>query len=152
MPLAYPEDEVEEKAIKEARIKAERAVSDMKDKDLRDKAFEVILNHLLQEADGSQRELSEPNKIKKAKQAKQPDSLDARQPTTLPDRILLMKEESFFGSQRTIREIKESLAAHGWHYPNTALSGALQSLTQRRALRRLRAPEGKKMVWKYSNP
>ncbi|HSZ60831.1 MAG TPA: hypothetical protein VK828_03485 [Terriglobales bacterium] len=134
--------------IREARVKAEKAIADMKDERLREKAFEVILGRLLQE-NGSSASGGKLNKVKTPRQAA---SAARGVSKTLPDRILLLKQDDFFGSQRSMKDIRTELAAHGWHYPNTALSGTLQSLTRRRELRRLQVLEGKKKVWKYSNP
>jgi hypothetical protein len=66
-------------------------------------------------------------------------------------RILALREDGFFAAQRTISEIRSELATRGWHYPLTTLSGVLQTLVQRRHLRREKVKDGKKKVWRYSN-
>jgi hypothetical protein len=66
-------------------------------------------------------------------------------------RILALKADGFFASQRTISEIRTELATRGWHYPLTTLSGRLQTLVQERHLRREKVKEGRKKVWRYSN-
>lgn len=65
-------------------------------------------------------------------------------------RVQALGNEGFFGSQRSIAEIKSKLADHGWHYPLTTLSGPLLRLVQQRLLRRERVKDGRKRVWKYS--
>jgi hypothetical protein len=64
----------------------------------------------------------------------------------------VLRDEGFFKTQKAIGEVREELKAHGWHYPLTTLSGRLQALVQQRQLRRERGVQGKKKVWKYSNP
>jgi hypothetical protein len=49
-------------------------------------------------------------------------------------------------------DIKAELAAHGWHYASTAMSGKLQTLTQDREIRRVKVKQGNKNVWLYSEP
>lgn len=71
--------------------------------------------------------------------------------TSCISRILALRDEDFFASQRAMSEIRSALASHGWHYPLTTLSGRLQQLVQQRSLRRERVKDGRKKVWKYSN-
>jgi hypothetical protein len=66
-------------------------------------------------------------------------------------RILGLKEEGFFTQQRALSEVRDQLAARGWHYPLTALSGVMQALVQGRELRRAQVKVGNRKVWKYSN-
>ncbi|HET9177431.1 MAG TPA: hypothetical protein VFQ24_03650 [Terriglobia bacterium] len=132
------------------RRKAEEAVSDMPEGELKLKAFEVILTNLLLAREHRQVRREESP-------AAHLDSAEGRArkkaavPTSKRDRILELRNEDYFRDQRTISEVRQELATHGWHYPLTALSGVLQDLVQRRELRRQKAVEGKKKVWKYSN-
>jgi hypothetical protein len=135
----------------EIRRQAEAAVSDMPDGELKLKAFQVILNSLLQ---GQERApdtglITSPIPLRERKQL-QPNR--ASKPTSTVERILVFKSEGFFEKLRTIGEVREHLAVRGWHYPVTALSGPMQDLVQRRELRRQKMPEGKRRVWKYCNP
>jgi hypothetical protein len=129
------------------RKEAEKAIAEMPDGDLKVKAFEVILGHLLGTGSGTARqsvvheEEDEPKPAKKGRAAKSATA-----------RILVLREEGFFKNQRSMGEVSAELAAHGWHYPLTALSGNLQALTQRREIRRVRAKKGNKKVWLYSEP
>jgi hypothetical protein len=139
------------KRLVELRREAEEAVRDMDDGSMKVKAFEVILATLL---GGSfqqptypvvQEQERPPKRLKEGKQ-------NAPSATTLTGRILVLKEEGFFKTQKTISQLREELKAHAWHYPVTTLSGALQSLVRARDLRRERGTEGNKKLWKYSNP
>jgi hypothetical protein len=133
------------------RRKAEKAVSDMPDGELRVKAFEVILNSLLH-AQGRAVDSEGIVSAIPVQEGKRQRANQVAAPTSTSDRILSLKGEDFFEKLRTIGEVREQLASHGWHYPATALSGPLQELVQRRELRRQRISEGKRKVWKYSNP
>jgi len=122
--------------------KALAAVAEMPDGELKTKAFEVFLQHLL----NLESSLIQPKSISIEK-AVEKTKRSSRQPGTIKSRILLLKDEKFFELPRTISDVKNELHAHGWIHPNTALSGALQSLVRERHLRRL-----KDKVWKYVNP
>lgn len=140
------------KTLVELRRKAEKAVEDMADGSLKVKAFEVILASLL--GGGSPAPAPTPAaatdiEVPRAKDKSAKADVPAR---TLTGRILVLKDEGFFRTQQSIGKIREELKAHGWHYPVTTLSGALQNLVRSRQLRRERAAEGKKKLWKYSNP
>ena len=65
-------------------------------------------------------------------------------------RILVLREEGFFKNPKSIAEVCDELASHGWHYPQSALSGPLQTSVQRRELRRKRETKGNKKLWAYS--
>ena len=131
------------RTLLELRKKAEKAVADMSDGPLKVKAFEVILASLLT---GPQEPVSQA-----AQKRQDQEQLKEAPAKTLTGRILVLRDEGFFGTQRAISHIREELGAHGWHYPLTTLSGTLQNLARNRKLRRVRATEGKKKVWKYSN-
>jgi hypothetical protein len=62
----------------------------------------------------------------------------------------VLKAEGFFANQRTIGQVKDELANHGWHYAVNNLSGKLQELAKRRDLRRVLGKDGKRTVWMYS--
>jgi len=127
----------------QARKRAERAVDGMEDGPLKIAAFQTILARLLSDADSGAQIQAE---------AKTP-TRTGKQPDTLTGRILSVKAEGFFKAQRSLSEIREVLGSRGWHYPLTTLSGVMQGLVGRSGqLRRERVSEGKKKVWKYSNP
>jgi len=135
------------KRLIDLRKQAEKAVAEMPDGELKVKAFEVILSHLLGESGVSATSptLGEVRSKPKGGKQETPGS-------SASGRILVLKDEGFFKSQKAIAEVREELKAHGWHYPLTTLSGRLQALVQQRKLRRERAKQGKKKIWKYSNP
>lgn len=137
------------KKIVSARKEAEKAIAGMADGDLKVKAFEVILGHLLTDSsDGRKPPVVQKDNHKiKANPAKK-----GTVAKSTSARILVLREDDFFKTQRTMGDIKGELAAHGWHYARTALSGVLQTLTQQREIRRVRAKKGEKNVWLYSEP
>ena len=135
------------KKLVEIRRQAEKAVADMADGEVKVKAFEVILNHLLQGDDTSHAESDDTKKDPKAKR----DTKDTPE-RTIGGRILVLRNEGFFKNQKTIGETREELRVHGWHYPLTTLSGTLQGLVRRRELRREWGKQGNKKILKYSNP
>ncbi len=130
------------------RKQAEQAVHDMPEGALKVKAFETILTHLLSVADKTPGHVPRNDKP-------QPTPKDASKspPKSFADRVLSLKSEGFFAEQRSIAEIRQELKKSGWHYRVTSMSGPLQSLVQKKALRRERVDddEGRK-GWKYSNP
>jgi hypothetical protein len=133
----------------EFRKQAEQAVVDMPEGELKLKAFETILRHLLSTRGESNTQEAVTNK----KPRSVPEVGSAKVPTSLTERILSLKSKTFFVNQRSIAEVRQELKKHGWHYPVTSLSGALQSLVQKGALRREMVAGGPgKKVWKYSNP
>jgi len=136
-----------------AIARAERAADGVADPTFREKAFEVILNRLLSGA-------SRPPAYEDSTIVAPIDTHDVRprdrsprgEPKTLSQRVLALQGEGFFREPQAIAKIRGGLGARGWHYPVTTLSGVLQSLTQKRKLRRERVRDGRKMTWKYSNP
>jgi hypothetical protein len=133
----------------ELRKRAEMAVQDMPDSELKIRAFEIAFTHLLA-ADSADR----PGPLQQQARPVPPRKPGggASTPSSVADRIVSLREQGFFREQRTIKEIRDGLRVHGWHYPLTTLSGRLQSLVQRRLLRREQTSDGKKQIWKYSNP
>ncbi len=137
------------KELVELRKQAERAVADMPDGELKLKAFEVMLSYLLGGSKAGAPAIPEEPVVQGRKI---PQAKESKQASTLVGRILVLRDEGYFKSLRALGEVRDELKAHGWHYPLTTLSGTMQTLTQRRELRRLQSPHGKKKVYKYSNP
>jgi len=137
---------MDDNVLKEARRRAENAVGDMPSGELKVKAFEVILAHLL----GSKADATELPVRARSSKRERVTAVDSTK--SLSQRILALQAEDFFRTPRGIAAIREGLQSYGWHYPVTTLSGTLQTLVQRRQLRRERVREGKKLIWKYSNP
>jgi hypothetical protein len=142
---------MEPKHLIELRRAAEKAVSDMPEGELKVKAFEVILNNLLHTPENG-RDGPEGTATARPHPAKEQQKKRVGVPTSTPDRILQLKEENYFHDRRSISDVRQELATHGWHYPLTTLSGTLQDLVQRRELRRQKVIDGKRKTWKYSNP
>ena len=126
-----------------ARKRAERAVEGMADGPLKIAAFQTILAKLLAEAEPAEQVQRAAVKAPKGR---------TEQPSTLTGRILTIRSEGFFKTQRSLGEVRESLGSRGWHYPLTTLSGVMQALVRQRELRRERGAVGNKQVWRYSNP
>lgn len=141
------------KQLIQLRKEAEKAVAEMPEGDIKLKAFEVILNHLIGSTSNvtGSKGTSSARRDSRRRTGKPTDENNTNDETTA-GRILVLKDEEFFKSQRSIAEIREELQAHGWHYPATTLSGELIKLVQRRKLRRQKVKEGNKTIWKYSNP
>jgi len=140
------------KRLVEIRKQAEQAVAEMPDGELKVKAFEVVLTHLLEASQMAPATTSERAAVPKPSGGKISATIGGLR--SLSGRILVLKDEGFFNKQRTISEVREELSAHGWHYPLTTLSGALQALVRppKNQLRRVRVQQGKRKIWKYSNP
>jgi hypothetical protein len=138
----------------ELRKQAEQAVHDMPESDLKVKAFETILTHLLSaDAGGPSSPTPSGGKTGSSSRgrSKQKDA-SQQAPKSVGDRVLSLKAEDFFASQRSIADIRMELKKNGWHYPVTSLSGPLQSLVQKKELRREQTNDEGGKGWKYSNP
>ena len=136
-------------ALVELRKQAEQAVHGMPDGALKVKAFETILAHLLS---GSAAHTAETGNGNGKTRSKKSEAATKEPPRSLAERILSLKAEGFFGSQKSIAEIRQELKKNGWHYPVTSMSGTLQSLVQKKHLRRERGDdEERRKGWKYSN-
>ncbi len=133
------------------RKQAENAVADMADSELKTKAFQVVFEYLLNDADGLANALDAPTPDS-GTHAKSASDEAKSSPTSCIDRIRLLKAQGFFRAQIGLSDVRDELASKGWHYPITSLSGPLQVLVQRNELHRMKAKEGGKVVWKYSLP
>lgn len=136
----------DDRSLREARRRAEAAVSDMPDGELKVKAFEIILQQLIISIAPTAL-YSVKTSVARAASPR----LD-RQPQSLTERILSLQAEGFFKEPQSIGSVRQGLKVHGWIYPVTTLSGALQALVQKRKLRRERMRDGNKTGWKYFNP
>ncbi len=67
----------------------------------------------------------------------------------LRDRVLELKEQSFFEKPRTFAGVREKLAELALHYPVTSIPSALNPLVQEGLLRRTREERDGKEVWVY---
>jgi hypothetical protein len=139
----------------ELRRQAEQAVHDMPEGELKIRAFETILTHLLSSGTNG---LSSPapsvgERVSSLKAPSKEKGTSPQVPRSVGDRVLSLKSDDFFVSQRSLGDIQRELKKNGWHYPLTTLSGPLQSLVRKRQLRREQCSgaEGRK-GWRYSNP
>ncbi len=139
------------KSLIDLRKQAEQVVAGMPDGELKVKAFEVVFAHLLRISEASPVRPAAEEKITKPIGNRRRD--DKSSLKSLRARLLLLKDEGFFKNQRAISEVRGELGSHGWHYPLTTLSGALQALVQPpNRLRRVKTKQGNRKIWKYSNP
>jgi hypothetical protein len=129
-------------AIIEARRLAEGSVADMPEGPAKLVAFQTILTSLLERA-GQGKETGKQGRMKPAERS-------ASVGTGPRVRILSLATDGFFAQPRSLPEIQEALAQRGWHYPQQNLGTPLTRLVRDRSLRRLRANEGNKKLWKYS--
>ena len=138
---------MDQKTIIEARKRAELAVDGMSDPSLKIKAFEEIFSRLLDEVGKGK---PDGIRLRKGSAKTQTRSAPGRQ-GTLTGRLLALREDGFFGVQRSLSDIREELGSRGFHYPLTTLSGAMQKLVRNRDLRRERVKSGAKRTFKYAN-
>lgn len=142
------------KTIVDLRKQAEEAVADMVEGPLKLKAFEVVLERLLAAEQGGVPHLeSQKGAIAKQGPTTGPkDQGKPKTPTSCPERILVLRDEGFFNTPRTISEIRDHLQVLGWTYPVTSLSGPLQRLAQRRELRRVPGQDANVGTYTYVAP
>jgi hypothetical protein len=126
---------------------AEKAVSGVKDPELRRIAFQKILDDLL---GGS---ATPAAKHTPASKRRLPTGEKAKRPARGGPHAYVeeLVGEGFFKKPKTIANVKAELENRGHHIPLTSLSGPLQKLCQRRALRRQRIKSGKKQTFAYSH-
>lgn len=139
-----------------ARVaEAEEAVKAVKDPELRRVAFEKILSHLLGDAAGAP---ASGGTTKPKRAPSRPSGGSGKRAPSAKSgpkaRVEELVDEGYFKKQRTIADVKTELANRGHHIPLTSLSGPLQSLTQKRRLRRQKVAangKGSKVTYAYSN-
>jgi hypothetical protein len=117
---------------------AEQSVAGVKDPELRRIAYQKILEDLL----GGQRppERSTPRAAaRRAPKSSAQASTPAKKRGGPQAYVEELVAEDFFKKPKTIANVKAELENRGHHIPITSLSGPLQKLCQRRALRRSKA-------------
>jgi hypothetical protein len=117
---------------------AEEAVQGVKDPELKRIAFQKVLEELLGSGGGSR--ATRPKGKKTTRTAsKASERSRSRGPARGPITYLReMIADHFFKKQKAITDVKVELENRGHHIPLTSLSGPLQSLCQRKELRRQR--------------
>lgn len=145
-------------SLLELRKKAQAAVADMPDGELKLKAFELILDRLLTAEDasavgegGAGKRVSKGKGRRAAKSTKSGATVGVVSDST-PARILALKADGYFKEERGIGEIQDELRTRGWIYDVTALSAPLMRLLHEGELRRRKASDGNKTIFKYFNP
>jgi hypothetical protein len=127
---------------------AEKAVAGVKDPELRRIAFQKILDDLLGGSTPStarQQPMSKKHPISTGR----PKRAAKGGPQAYVEELIT---DGFFKKPKTIAQVKAELENRGHHIPLTSLSGPLQKLCQRRALRRQRVKtSGKKQTFAYSH-
>jgi hypothetical protein len=136
---------------------AEQAVSGVKDAELRRVAFERVLDDLLAGGRGGAGHPGESSKSRKhaghsSKGGELPASRSPRARGGPQAYVEELVSDGFFKKQKTISDVKAELGNRGHHVALTSLSGPLQKLCVRRALRRqkIEGPGGKK-AYGYSD-
>jgi hypothetical protein len=111
---------------------AEKAVSGVTDPELKRVAFQKVLDDLLVLA-ASDRHGTKAASPRRKAGTKVPDSKARRGPQGYITELI---GDGFFAKPKTIAQVKAELENRGHHIPITSLSGPLQALCQKRALRR----------------
>jgi hypothetical protein len=140
-----------EKPYSDLVAQAEKSVSGVKDPELRRVAFEKILDDLLSKSRGEDKRAVSPTApTRHAKQpAKGKGKAKAGGPQAYVEELI---SDSFFKKPKTISEVKVELSNRGHHIPRTSLSGPLQMLCRKKALRRQKTDgKGGKKAFVYSN-
>jgi hypothetical protein len=147
------------KTYAELIAQADQAVSGVKDAELRRVAFERVLDDLLsggrsnEESDRPYRVVSPARRPTPKARARgavgTPASAKRLGPQGYVEELI---EDGFFKKQKTISEVKAELGNRGHHIALTSLSGPLQKLCQKKALRRQKIDgNGGKKTFGYSN-
>lgn len=90
-----------------------------------------------------------PKKVKVSSQKKS----NRKSKVTIPDRILELKDDSFFNTPKLSKEVEGELKICGYYYNSKPIMKALLDLVKRKDLRRIKHKnENGKEVFKYVNP
>jgi len=126
---------------------AEAAVAQMTDPQLKQVAFGKILEQLLIGSTEASTDVS-ARRAPATKDERPRASVGRGGPVAHIEDLIA---EGFFQQPRTLVGVRTELANRGHHIPRTSLSGPLQSLCQRRILRRMKHRiNGGKEVFAYS--
>ena len=145
-----------EKPYSELVAQAESAVSAVKDPELKRVAFEKVLDDLLSGGStAADHKAVAPSSVRRPVRRKRQvsNATKAGSKRGGPQAYIEeLKGDGFFEKPKTISEVKAELANHGHHIPPTSLSGPLQTLCQKKSLRRNKADgQGNKKTLVYSN-
>jgi hypothetical protein len=140
-----------EKPYSDLVTQAEKSVAGVKDPELRRVAFEKILDDLLSKPgkEKPRTPSSEASGGREKPSAKPRGKLKPGGPQAYVEELI---GEGFFAKPKTISEVRVELGNRGHHIPRTSLSGPLQALCKKKALRRHKAGgKGGKKTYVYSN-
>ena len=128
---------------------AEEAVAGVTDKTLRTKAFELVMQELLQR----EREHKMGGLGKGLSHGRSLSSRTSKLPRVsrggLTQRILELVDDAFLKSPKSSREIRAELQRHGHHYSENTVAMALLRLVRKRVLRRVPKSKGKNPIYGY---
>lgn len=126
---------------------AEKAVAGVKDPELRRIAFQKVLDDLL--GGSAMPAIRTPTSSSKRRAPKAGQKQTVKRGTQAYVEELV--DDGFFKKPKTIAHVKAELENRGHHIPLTSLSGPLQKLCQRKALRRQRIKTSdKKQTFAYT--
>jgi len=133
----------------ETRKQAKKAVGEMASGELKGKTLDVIPEHSI----ASLRSKMRAPTVGDEQRRRLGGGKERQSHLSLGGGILVLRDEGFFNSPRSMKEVLEEFRARGWHCPPTALSGALKSIVQRHKLRRRKqANQAGRKIFIYSNP
>ena len=138
-------------------LQAEQAVASVKDPELKRIAFEKILDSLLRGGKQAAQPAPASSEKKHRRKGSSPTGTSETQARKRRAGVRAyvdeLVDEGFFAQPQTIAAVKAKLANRGHHIPITGLSGPLQTLCQRRRLRRekAQAPDGNRKSFAYTN-
>jgi len=140
-----------EKLYSELVAQAEKSVSVVKDPELRRVAFEKILDDLLSKS-GKESARATSSKVEEGRKKSPSEGKGKAKPGGPQAYVEEVIGEGFFAKPKTISEVRVELGNRGHHIPRTSLSGPLQMLCKKKALRRNKT-DGKKgkKIYVYSN-
>lgn len=128
---------------------AQKAISNLTEESLKVAAFQTVLQWLLTTG----MPLDSASENQEVQKAKPEPKQKVRQPGGPKGRVEELIADSFFNQKRTIGEVKDALATHGWFHRVEDLNPTLLRLLKEKKLRRIKEPEneGGKLIWRYSN-
>ena len=129
--------------------KAEKAVQGVKDPELKRVAFQRVLDDMLAgEHPRPLSKLQSPASKRASPKSGHAKTLVKRGPRGYVEELIA---DRFFKNPKTLAQVKVELGNRGHHIPATSLSGPLQTMCQRKALRRQRTKDdNKKQSFVYS--
>jgi len=132
---------------KEAGREVESAVSAIKDPHLRGVIAGVIMQRILDEAVSSEAMVSAAGRPSISNV-----SGSAARRSGTQERILGLRDESFFAEPRRLEQVLEELQIRGYHHNKSDVRMSLLRLARKKSLRRIALGEGRQRMYMYVNP